>query len=61
MTPLSDQLRANAVLLRMMVEGETRLSRAHLRALVADMLQQARQAERLEADAAARRETRRAA
>jgi len=49
---LSDRIEANARLLAMMLDGETRLSRVHLRSLVADMKQQAIDVGRLESRAA---------
>lgn len=45
---LAERLRANATLLSMMVEGETRLSREHLRALAEDLKQQAAEADRIQ-------------
>ena len=49
---LADRLRANAVLLAMMVNGETRLSREDLRALVVDLNQHAADIERIQGRAA---------
>jgi hypothetical protein len=50
--PLSERIEANARLLAMMLDGETRLSRAHLRSLLADMRHQAIDVGRLELRAA---------
>ena len=49
---LSERIEANARLLDMMVNGETPLSRVHLRSLVDDMRRQALDAGKLEARAA---------
>lgn len=45
---LAEKLRMNATLLRMMIDGEVKLSRRHLRSLVADLQQHATEADRLE-------------
>lgn len=46
---LPERLRMNAALLKMMINGETRLSRRHLRALAADLLQHASEIEAMQA------------
>lgn len=49
---LAEKLRMNATLLSMMVEGEARLSREHLRSLVDDLKQHAADVERMQGRAA---------